>query len=65
MEKVHVNPDLAKERLRATFDPEQLTYFLYNGVNNTKRKRYLREFNVPYRVFNLHMQFILCGQSSL
>ena len=38
-----VHPDLVKERQRATFDPEQLTNFIYNGPERTKRKRYLRE----------------------
>ncbi|KAK7091432.1 peroxisomal acyl-coenzyme A oxidase 1-like [Littorina saxatilis] len=37
-----VNADLARERQRATFDPEQLTNFLYNGAERTKRKRYLQ-----------------------
>lgn len=41
-----VNPDLAVERQNATFNAEELTYFLYNGPEWTKRKRYLRKFIV-------------------
>ncbi|XP_076456618.1 peroxisomal acyl-coenzyme A oxidase 1-like [Babylonia areolata] len=37
-----VNPDLAKERCNATFDPEELTNFMYGGAETTKRKRYLQ-----------------------
>lgn len=36
-----INPDLARERRRATFDPEQLTCFLYGGPEAVRRKRYL------------------------
>ena len=39
-----VNPDLANERLKATFDTEELTNFLYDGHEKTKRKRYLRKY---------------------
>ena len=42
-ERPTVNPDLSKERQSATFDAEQLTNFLYDGPDKTKRKRYLRE----------------------
>ena len=38
-----VNPDLARERQKATFDVDQLTYLLYDGPEKTRRKRYLRE----------------------
>uniref|UniRef100_A0A0B6ZLF2 Acyl-coenzyme A oxidase n=1 Tax=Arion vulgaris TaxID=1028688 RepID=A0A0B6ZLF2_9EUPU len=37
-----VNPDLARVRAQATFDPLQLTYFLYDGPEKTKRKRFLQ-----------------------
>ena len=46
-----VNPDLANERLKATFDTEELTNFLYGGHEKTKRKRYLRKSTVvPYNL---------------
>ncbi|KAK7092006.1 peroxisomal acyl-coenzyme A oxidase 1-like [Littorina saxatilis] len=38
----NVNADLTRERQNATFSPEQLTYFLYNGPEKTKRKRFLQ-----------------------
>jgi len=37
-----VNSDLAKERRKATFETEQLTYIIYRGAEKTKRKRYIR-----------------------
>ncbi|XP_069105551.1 peroxisomal acyl-coenzyme A oxidase 1-like [Argopecten irradians] len=41
-----VNPDLAKERSRASFDVEQLTYALYFGKGMTERKRYLENLAI-------------------
>ncbi|KAK7502899.1 hypothetical protein BaRGS_00005848 [Batillaria attramentaria] len=41
-----VNPDLAKERQKSTFNNEELTYFLYGGPENTKRKRYLQNLAI-------------------
>ncbi|KAK7502853.1 hypothetical protein BaRGS_00005802 [Batillaria attramentaria] len=46
MASATVNPDLQKERQRATFDADQLTYFLYDGPANTRRKRYLQNLAV-------------------
>ncbi|XP_048728454.1 peroxisomal acyl-coenzyme A oxidase 1-like [Ostrea edulis] len=37
-----VNADLARERGRATFDPENLTCLLYGGSSAVKRRRYLQ-----------------------
>ena len=36
-----VNPDLARERGKASFNPIELTYLLYGGREKTERKRYL------------------------
>ncbi|KAK6960144.1 peroxisomal acyl-coenzyme A oxidase 1-like isoform X1 [Biomphalaria glabrata] len=41
-----VNPELVKARTQATFDPLQLTYFLYDGPEKTKRKRYLQNIAI-------------------
>ena len=38
-----MNPDLAQERGRASFDPEQVTNLLYRGPENVRKRRYLRE----------------------
>ena len=40
---IAMNPDLAQERGRATFDPEQVTNLLYRGPENVRKRRYLRE----------------------
>lgn len=37
------NPDLQKERERASFDSLQMTYFLYNGPEKVRRRRFIRE----------------------
>ncbi|BFZ11130.1 hypothetical protein BsWGS_14169 [Bradybaena similaris] len=37
-----VNPDLARCRSEATFDPLLLTYFIYDGPEKTKRRRFLQ-----------------------
>ncbi|KAH9489974.1 Peroxisomal acyl-coenzyme A oxidase 1 [Bulinus truncatus] len=41
-----VNPDIALARAQATFDPLQLTYFLYDGPEKTKRKRFLQNIAI-------------------
>ncbi|CAG5122877.1 unnamed protein product [Candidula unifasciata] len=41
-----VNPDLARARTQATFDPLLLTYFIYDGPEKTKRKRFLQNLAV-------------------
>ncbi|XP_067666720.1 peroxisomal acyl-coenzyme A oxidase 1-like [Haliotis asinina] len=41
-----VNPDLARERTRATFDPIQLTYVLYDGPEKVRRNRYLQSLAI-------------------
>ena len=38
---VQVNPDLQKERLKATFNTEQMTNVLDGGEAVTKRRRYI------------------------
>ena len=35
------NPDLAREREKASFNPTELTYLLYGGREKTERKRFL------------------------
>ena len=40
-----VNPDLARARAEATFDPLELAAHLCGGPEKLKRKRFLREFN--------------------
>ncbi|CAG5122876.1 unnamed protein product [Candidula unifasciata] len=37
-----VNPDLDRCRSQATFDPLLLTYFIYDGPEKTKRRRFLQ-----------------------
>ncbi|XP_025091952.1 peroxisomal acyl-coenzyme A oxidase 1-like [Pomacea canaliculata] len=46
VQQTTVNPDLAVERQNATFNAEELTYFLYNGPEWTKRKRYLQNLAI-------------------
>lgn len=46
MSQANVNPDLLKERQKATFDVENLTNFIHGGRDRVKRKRYLRTFNI-------------------
>jgi len=41
-----VNPDIAKEREKASFNPTELTYLLYGGREKTERKRYLGELEL-------------------
>ena len=36
-----VNPDLAKEREKASFNTTELTYLLDGGQQKTERKRFL------------------------
>ena len=36
-----VNPDLAKERAKGSFDITELTYLLHGGQQKTERKRFL------------------------
>ena len=36
-----VNPDLAKERGKGSFDTTELTYLLHGGQQKTERKRFL------------------------
>ena len=46
MSQANVNPDLLKERQKATFDVENLTNFIHGGRDRVKRKRYLRMFYI-------------------
>ena len=41
-----VNPDIAREREKASFNPTELTYLLYGGREKTERKRYLGELEL-------------------
>uniref|UniRef100_A0A2S2PYQ1 Putative peroxisomal acyl-coenzyme A oxidase 1 n=1 Tax=Sipha flava TaxID=143950 RepID=A0A2S2PYQ1_9HEMI len=44
MVKVTINEDLRKERTTCTFNLEELTNFLDDGVENTKKRRKLEDF---------------------
>ncbi|KAK3759076.1 hypothetical protein RRG08_010691 [Elysia crispata] len=44
-----VNPDLAHSRAQATFDPLQLTHYLYGGPEKVKRKRFIQ--NMAIKVY--------------
>lgn len=41
-----MNPDIIKERQNATFDVEKLTYILDGGLEKTKRRREIGEFEM-------------------
>ncbi|XP_069100899.1 peroxisomal acyl-coenzyme A oxidase 1-like [Argopecten irradians] len=41
MNSAAINPDIAKERLKATFNPQELTYMLDGGKENTDRRKEL------------------------
>ena len=43
--KVRVNPDLQRERDRANFNLEQLTYIFDGGREFTQKRRYLGAFD--------------------
>ena len=45
-----VNPDLAKERKKASFNLTELTYLLYGGKHKTERKRFLGNFSSPHNL---------------
>nr|XP_022336079.1 peroxisomal acyl-coenzyme A oxidase 1-like isoform X1 [Crassostrea virginica]XP_022336087.1 peroxisomal acyl-coenzyme A oxidase 1-like isoform X1 [Crassostrea virginica] len=45
-----MNPDLAQERGRATFDPEQVTNLLYRGPENVRKRRYLQNAAIQDQV---------------
>ncbi|XP_011443813.3 peroxisomal acyl-coenzyme A oxidase 1 [Magallana gigas] len=45
-----MNPDLAQERRRATFDPEQVTSLLYRGPENVRKRRYLQNAAIQDQV---------------
>ena len=36
-----INPDLARERGKASFDTTELTYLLHGGREKTERKKFL------------------------
>ena len=38
-----INPDLARERGKASFDTRELTHLLYGGRERTERKKFLGE----------------------
>ncbi|CAH3158358.1 unnamed protein product [Pocillopora meandrina] len=54
-----VNPDLAKERKKASFNPTELTYLLYGGKHKTERKRFLESLLVKDPVFCKEDAYIL------
>ncbi|XP_021378180.1 peroxisomal acyl-coenzyme A oxidase 1-like [Mizuhopecten yessoensis] len=60
--KMNVNPDLAKERSKATFDVEQLTYALYLGKERTERKRYLEDLAVNDPVIKECKPWAFCSR---
>ena len=48
-----VNPDLAKERAKASFDTAELTHLLHGGQEKTERKRFLGKI----RGYNLSLVY--------
>lgn len=48
-----IQPDLARERTKASFDTENLTNFLYGGKEKVKRKRHLGLHGLGYDNFTL------------
>lgn len=54
-----VNPDLAQEREKASFNPTELTYLIYDGRENTERKRYLESLLLTDPVFNKDDSYVL------
>ncbi|XP_069107153.1 peroxisomal acyl-coenzyme A oxidase 1-like [Argopecten irradians] len=42
IQKMAMNPDLAKERRNASFHVENLTNYIYHGTERVKRKRYIQ-----------------------
>lgn len=48
-----VNEDLIKERAKCTFDVEELTHFLDDGEEQTKRRRTLGKYStIPHIIFH-------------
>lgn len=54
-----VNPDLAREREKASFNPVELTFLLYGGRERTERKRYLESLLINDPVFSKDDAYIL------
>ncbi|KAL9961614.1 hypothetical protein ACROYT_G030588 [Oculina patagonica] len=54
-----VNPDLAKERGKASFNTTELTYLLHEGRQKTERKRFLESLLVKDPVFSKEDAYIL------
>ena len=52
-----VNPDLAKERAKASFDTTELIYFLHGGQQKTERKRLLGKLSGHLEVIGLSIMY--------
>ncbi|XP_068705320.1 peroxisomal acyl-coenzyme A oxidase 1-like [Montipora foliosa] len=55
----NVNPDLAREREKASFNPTELTYLIYGGREKTERKRYLESLLLTDPVLNNDDSYVL------
>ena len=45
------NPDLKREREKTSFDPVEMTYFLYGGRDKVNRKHYMGIVNFAINLF--------------
>ncbi|KAL9961620.1 hypothetical protein ACROYT_G030602 [Oculina patagonica] len=54
-----VNPDLAKERGKASFNTAELTYLLHGGRQKTERKRFLESLLLKDPVFSKEDAYVL------
>ncbi|XP_022795234.1 peroxisomal acyl-coenzyme A oxidase 1-like [Stylophora pistillata] len=54
-----INPDLARERGKASFDTTELTYLLHGGREKTERKKFLELLVEKDPVFNKEDAYIL------
>ncbi|XP_058950187.2 peroxisomal acyl-coenzyme A oxidase 1-like [Pocillopora verrucosa] len=54
-----INPDLARERGKASFDTRELTYLLYGGRERTERKKFLESLVEKDPVFSKEDDYIL------
>ena len=56
-----VNPDLAKERLAATFNREELTHVWDGGKAKTQRRKYIGQYLYRRRILNGASVDIMCA----
>ncbi|OWF50076.1 peroxisomal acyl-coenzyme A oxidase 1-like [Mizuhopecten yessoensis] len=60
-----VNPDLERERKRATFDRETLTNFLYGGAQKKQRRRYLKNAVFSDPEYQAMKSRVFCSREEL